>query len=112
MPEKGSMPLHKSASAPSLEPRAARPQVERIEDRVLLATFTVTINHDNGDDLNPVPGSLRQAILNANNTPNAPGVPDLIAFAIIDTIGSVIQTIQPLSSLPTITDPVIVDGNT
>jgi hypothetical protein len=43
--------------------RTLRPMIELMEDRVLLATFTVTNNADGG------PGSLRQAILNANTTP-------------------------------------------
>ena len=42
--------------------RTLRPMIELMEDRVLLATFTVTNNADGG------PGSLRQAILNANTT--------------------------------------------
>src|SRR5271157_1730375 len=43
--------------------RTLRPMIELMEDRVLLATFTVTNNADGG------PGSLRQAILNANTAP-------------------------------------------
>ena len=43
--------------------RTRRPMIELMEDRVLLATFTVTNNADSG------PGSLRQAILNANTAP-------------------------------------------
>jgi hypothetical protein len=60
------------------------------------ATFTVTTPIDSG------PGSLRQAILDANANPG----PDTIAFA----IGSGAQTSVPLSPLPTITDPVVIDG--
>jgi hypothetical protein len=62
------------------------------------ATFTVTTAADSG------PGSLRQAILDANANPGA----DTIAFAIGAT-GSQ-QTIQPTAALPTITDPVTIDG--
>src|SRR5229473_4652050 len=61
-------------------------------------TFTVTNTNDSG------PGSLRQAMLGANANSGL----DTIAFA----IGSGIQTIAPLSALPTITDPVIIDGTT
>src|ERR1700682_849666 len=61
-------------------------------------TFTVSNTNDSG------PGSLRQAILNANANSGL----DTIAFA----IGSGLQTIAPLSPLPAITDPVIVDGTT
>src|SRR2546427_2672254 len=62
------------------------------------ATFVVTNTADSG------PGSLRQAILDANARPG----PDVIAFS----IGSGAQTISPLSPLPFVTDPVIVDGTT
>ena len=62
------------------------------------ATFAVTTTADSG------PGSLRQAILDANANPGA----DTIAFAIGAT-GSQ-QTIQPASALPIITGPVTIDG--
>lgn len=62
------------------------------------ATFTVTTTADSG------PGSLRQAILDANASPGA----DTITFA-IGAMGSQ-QTIQPTSALPTITEPVTIDG--
>lgn len=62
------------------------------------ATFTVTNTANSG------PGSLRQAILDANANPGA----DTITFAIGAT-GSQ-QTIQPTAALPTITDPVTIDG--
>ncbi|MFN3981595.1 MAG: hypothetical protein ACK4SA_14555, partial [Caldilinea sp.] len=62
------------------------------------ATYTVTTTADSGA------GSLRQAILDANANPGA----DVITFA-IGAIGSQ-QTIQPTSALPTITDPVTIDG--
>jgi hypothetical protein len=65
---------------------------------VSAATYTVTTTADSG------PGSLRQAILDANANPGA----DTITFA-IGTTGSQ-QTIQPTSALPTITDPVTIDG--
>jgi len=63
-----------------------------------LATYTVSNTNDSG------PGSLRQAILDANANPGA----DTIAFA-IGAQGSQ-QTIQPTSALPVITVPVTVDG--
>ena len=63
------------------------------------ATFTVTTTADSG------PGSLREAISDANA--NA-GV-DAIGF---DIAPGGIQTIALLSVLPTITDPVIIDGTT
>ncbi len=63
------------------------------------ATFTVTTTADIGA------GTVRQAILDANATPGA----DVIAFAIP---GSGIQTIAPLSALPTVTEAVTIDGST
>jgi len=63
------------------------------------ATFTVTNTNDSGA------GSLRQAILDANASAGL----DTITFNIP---GTGPHTIQPLSSLPTITDPVIIDGYT
>jgi hypothetical protein len=50
-------------------------------------------------------GSLRQAILDANSSPGT----QTIAFNIP---GAGVQTIAPTSALPTITDPVIIDGTT
>jgi titin len=66
--------------------------------RLPAVTFLVTTNADNG------PGSLRQAILDANATPG----PDFIHFS----IGTGPQTIQPLSPMPIITDTVSVNGAT
>ncbi len=63
------------------------------------ATFTVTNTNDSG------PGSLRQAIIDANNTPGA----DTITFN-IPPAGQ--KTITPLSPLPTITGAVTIDGTT
>jgi hypothetical protein len=68
------------------------------------ASFTVTTAADNGDNVNPTPGSLRAAIIGANSTPGT----DSISFS----IGSGLQTIQPLTQLPTISDAVIIDGTT
>jgi hypothetical protein len=57
--------------------------------------FVVTNTNDSG------PGSLRQAILDANATDNADGSPDLITFAIP---GPGPHTITPLTPLPAV-DP-------
>jgi hypothetical protein len=73
--------------------------VEALEDRTMPSTFLVT----NTDDFGA--GSLRQAILDANATPEA----NTIAFAV--GAGGV-QTIRPSSALPTITRPVTIDGAT
>ncbi len=61
-------------------------------------TFTVTNTNDSGG------GSLRQAIIDANNTAGA----DAINFA----IGTGAQTINLTSDLPAITQQVTVDGTT
>src|SRR5690242_8803688 len=65
------------------------------------ATFTVTTTNDSGA------GSLRTAITSANGTP---GVTNLIQFNILPT--NILQTITPVTQLPTITRPVIIDGYT
>ena len=74
---------------------------EALEDRRVLSTFTVTNVNDSG------PGSLRQALTNAETTVNVGGVPDEIHFNIP---GSEVHTLHPKSSLPLIRDPVIIDG--
>jgi hypothetical protein len=61
--------------------------------------YVVTNTSDSG------PGSLRQAIMNANANAGT----DTIQFAIP---GSGPHTIQPWSDLPTVADPVIIDGYT
>jgi T5SS/PEP-CTERM-associated repeat protein len=65
------------------------------------ATFTVTTTNDSGV------GSLRAAITSANGTA---GVTNVIQFNILPT--NILQTIAPLTPLPTITRPVIIDGYT
>ena len=62
-------------------------------------TFVVTTTADSG------PGSLRQAISDANANAGL----DTIAFAIP---GGGVHTIQPLTALPVVTDPVVIDGRT
>ena len=71
---------------------------EPLEGRELFAAFLVTTAHDAGA------GSLRQAILTANATPGL----DTVSFA----IGTGAQTIAPLSALPAVTDPLVLDGTT
>ena len=75
-----------------------RPRLEVMEDRTLLSTFLVSNTGDSG------PGSLRQAILDSNA---ATGATNTIDF---DISGSGVQTIVPLSPLPAITNPVLIDG--
>jgi hypothetical protein len=69
-----------------------------MEDRTLLSTLLVNNTSDSG------PGSLRQAILDSNA---AIGSTDSIDFHIP---GKGVQTIEPASPLPAITNPVLIDG--
>lgn len=75
--------------------------VEWLETRSLLAVFLVSNTADGG------PGSLRQALLDANASPNDPVDLDRIAFAIE---GAGVQTIRPDTPLPAIVEAVLVDG--
>lgn len=79
--------------------RCGGPRLEVVERRVLLSSFTVSSTADDG------PGSLRQAILQANA--DVGQAPSLIQFA-IPGIG--LQTINLLSPLATITRPVQIDA--
>lgn len=87
--------------APSRIDQRAVPCAQTLEPRTLLATFTVTTPADAG------PGSLRQAILDANTAEGA----DEIHFALPGTAGTV-HTIQPLSKFPDITGPTTLDATT
>lgn len=89
----------RKADAPARPPRSPwfRPRLERLEDRLAPAVYEVVNTLDSG------PGSLRQAILDANDNPG----PDLITFNIP---GSGVQTIRPQSALPSITDTLLIDG--
>ena len=69
--------------------------------RFVVAGLLVTNTNDSGS------GSLRQAILNADASSIT--LPKTIGFNIP---GGGVQTIAPVSALPTITTPVIVDGYT
>src|SRR5262245_20734693 len=67
-------------------------------------TFTVTTTADNGSNTAPIPGSLREAILNANGAGGG-----TIGFNIP---GAGVQTISLTVRLPEITAPVTIDGYT
>src|SRR5690349_9744931 len=94
--------------------RLRRPSIEALEQRSLLATITVT---GTGDTIaNDGVVTLREAITAANTnadpsgdtTPGDPG-PDTIAFNIP---GAGVRTIALTSTLPDITEPVVIDGYT
>jgi parallel beta-helix repeat protein len=87
--------------------RSARPAFEPLESRRLLTTptFTVTNTGDTG------PGSLRQALINANNYELAN--PNPTSFIMVTfRIGSGAQTIAPKSPLPPVPFFTFVDGTT
>ena len=72
--------------------------------------FAVADNYNVINTSDSGPGSLRQAILDANAHPNVnANTPDTISFAIP---GSGLQTIIPLTTFPIISDPVAIDGFT
>ena len=92
---------------------SARPQVEAMEARKLLSTIVVT---GTGDTIaNDGIVTLREAITAANTNAASgdaaagdPGL-DTIAF---DIPGTGVKTITPASDLPTITEPIAIDGYT
>src|SRR5687767_10107926 len=78
-------------------PHPGRYVIEVLESRIAPAAFVVTTVNDSG------PGSLRQAILDANALDGF----DVISFNIP---GDTLQIISPLSALPTITDKVSISA--
>jgi hypothetical protein len=102
---RGSRPCVSQGRRP---PACFRPELERLDDRRLPSmTLTVTNTNDFG------PGSLRQAILDSNNSV---GVVDTISFCIsgpgphVITPGIQNGLLTNLGPLPTITDTVVIDG--
>jgi hypothetical protein len=85
-------------------PDRGRPFLERLEDRLAPAVFTVTSAGDTGAGTGQA-GDLRYCLTRANATPGL----DTIQFAIP---GGGLHTISLTSALPTITDAVVIDGYT
>src|SRR4051794_32915208 len=92
---------HRAVRIRSLR-RTSPLRFEPLETRLVLSTFTVTNTVDSG------PGSLRQAILDANASDVAA---DLISFAIP---GDGVHTIAPLTVLPDLlySGPITIDATT
>src|SRR6267142_6504943 len=104
--------------------RLRRLFVEPLEDRALLAAV-ITVNSVADADARDTVLSLREAILINNRTlslasltaeeqAQVVGTPDAVSTDTIsfNIAGSGVQTIRPTSALPTITDPVVIDGYT
>jgi uncharacterized repeat protein (TIGR01451 family) len=79
-------------------------RIEWLEQRLALAPFLVTTTADNGDNTTPTPGSLRAAIVGVNASADPSNTIDF------DIPGSGVQTITPPIELPTITNPVTING--
>ncbi len=84
----------------SPQQRRTAHSIEVLEQRIAPTTFTVNSTADGG------PGSLRQAILDANSDLDPD--PDLINFNFTDGSGPFV--IRPTAALPAITDLVTIDG--
>jgi hypothetical protein len=103
----GIIPAGQYITATATRLSSQQAPVETSEFSFAMCSLIVTSTADSGI------GSLRQAILCANDSPNEDhnldniSDPDEITFAIP---GSGVKTISPLSALPVITDPVIIDG--
>ena len=83
---------------PHGDARSTSAAIESLEDRRLLSTYVVTNTSDSGA------GSLRQAILDANNHAGA----DKISFS----IGTGARTISPSKALPGLGDGTTLDATT
>lgn len=108
-----------SSTMPSRIPSGITPRVTRLVFAVLVAlmlaglgslaaqaaTFHVATTADNNNNASPTVGSLRKAIVDANANPGT----DTIDFNIP---GAGVHTFSLTISLPSITDPVVIDGYT
>ncbi|QEL13436.1 beta strand repeat-containing protein [Limnoglobus roseus] len=94
---------HRSRSTNRKTPAlpATRPQLQLLEGRDVPATFTVTNNLDALPSPNAPAGSLRQAIIDAENSPGL----DTIQFAT-----GVTSPVVLAGTLPTITQDLVING--
>src|SRR4051794_40268799 len=95
-PVKRRLPMSRKFSSSPRRGGTVRPQLEALEDRTVPSTFTVQNLADSG------PGSLRQAILDANANPGA----DVIRFGPRARDGTLTLTGGELR----ITDSLTIDG--
>ncbi len=91
-----------STPSPRRTARRRCPAIENLESRELLTAFAVSNSADSGG------GSLRQAIINSDNTPATPTSPNVITFQGLFNV----TQIQLQSPLPALSQPVIIDGTT
>ena len=97
-PRKSGAMKSQHVAARRKKPRSFQPDFHDLELRLMPATFLVNTTAD------AAAGSLRQAIINSNATPGS----NMIEFS-IGSVGSQ-QTIAPLSAMPDITNPLLLDG--
>ena len=98
-------PLRRNDVGPRDSSGAALSLFERLEQRRLCSNTPILVINSNDSSLVPPPGSLRQAILTANNTPG----PDTIIFNLFGT-NSGAHAITLVAALPPITETVFIDG--
>jgi hypothetical protein len=95
-----------AAHGANQEARRCRPSFEVLEDRTAPAMmFAVTNLLDNGNNANPIPGSLRDGIVQVNN-PNNANQPNAIAFAGAARQGTLTLTVR----LPAIVNDLTITG--
>src|SRR5436190_4719168 len=83
-----------------------RPRVETLEDRLAPAVFVVTTGADNGNDANPIRGSLREAIKMVNLFQQF----DAITFSLPANVQG--QVVVQGTSLPALEKAARIDGTT